>query len=124
MKIASAPLSDVETDFRQMQAGKHMGKLVLTASGDTQVKVVPPAPKNAQFAAEASYLPIGGLGGLGQTLLSWIVDHGARHWITMSCSGLESPKAQTMVDDLKRRGVILTIMKCDSVDLAALESAL
>ena len=70
VKIASAPLSDVETVFPHMQAGKHKGKLVLTASGGAQVKVVPLAPKNAQFAAAASYLVIGGLGGLGQTLVS------------------------------------------------------
>jgi chitinase len=116
VRIASAPLSDVETVFPQIQAGNHKGKLVLTASGGTQVKVVPLAPKNAQFVAEALYLVIGGLDGLGQTLLSWMADHSARHLITMSRSGLESPKAQTVVDDLKRRGVTLTNMKCNVAD--------
>ena len=39
VNIASAPLSDIQRVFRQMQAGKHMGKFVLYADADTQVKV-------------------------------------------------------------------------------------
>ena len=124
VKIASAPLSDIQAAFRQMQAGKHMGKLILTTDQDTQIKVVPPAPKRAQFAADASYLIVGGLGGLGQTLLSWMADHGAHQLITMSRSGLENPKARAVVEELQRRGVTLTVLKCDVSDFAELEAAL
>jgi emericellamide synthase (highly reducing iterative type I polyketide synthase) len=42
VNIASAPLSDIQRVFRQMQAGKHMGKFVLNADADTQVKVTCP----------------------------------------------------------------------------------
>ena len=142
VKIASAPLSEVVDVFRQMQAGKHMGKFVLTADADTQVRVrtyvlstsnpyademhqvVPPPPKRAQFDENSSYLIVGGLGGLGQTLISWMADLGARNLVTVSRSGLDNPKAMSMVDEMKSRGVVLTVLKCDVADSKQLEHAL
>jgi acyl transferase domain-containing protein/NADPH:quinone reductase-like Zn-dependent oxidoreductase len=37
--VTILPLSEIETAFRQIQAGKHMGKIVLQAQPDVQVKV-------------------------------------------------------------------------------------
>lgn len=37
--VTSYPLADIEKAFRQMQAGKHIGKLVLSVSPDETVKV-------------------------------------------------------------------------------------
>lgn len=39
VNITILPVTDIEAAFRQMQAGRHMGKLVLTAQTDAQVKV-------------------------------------------------------------------------------------
>lgn len=40
IKITTARISEVSAVFRQMQGGKHVGKMVLTADRDTQVKVI------------------------------------------------------------------------------------
>lgn len=37
--LTTMPISDIETAFRQIQAGKHVGKLVLTVEEKQQVKV-------------------------------------------------------------------------------------
>ena len=37
--ITTMPISDIETAFRQIQAGKHVGKVILTVEEEQQVKV-------------------------------------------------------------------------------------
>ena len=49
---------------------------------------------------------------------------GARSVITISRSGLDSPKALSLVDEMKSHGVVLTVLKCDAADSEGLRSAL
>jgi hypothetical protein len=49
---------------------------------------------------------------------------GARSVITLSRSGLDSPKALSLVDEMKCRGVVLTVLKGDAADSEGLRSAL
>jgi len=124
IKITTAPLSDVSTVFRQMQGGKHMGKMVLTADRDTQVKVVPSPRKDVQLDGNSSYLIIGGLGGLGRTMIRWLAQRGCKHIVTMSRTGLKSSTAQSLVKEMQANGTSLHILECDVSDAKSVKSSL
>lgn len=64
----------------------------------------------------ACYVLAGGLRGLGRNLARLLVGHGARHLIFISRSGLKSPQAAAIVDELKQRGCAAHIFTCDISD--------
>ncbi|KAI2910620.1 hypothetical protein CBS147371_8770 [Aspergillus niger] len=97
--------SDIAKAFRHMQTGKHMGKLVVEMPENPhELQVSKLQSKGALFRSDASYLLVGGLGGLGRAVARWMVEKGARHLIFMSRSGLESTKAREFVQDLESQG--------------------
>ncbi len=86
--------------------GDALGKIQLDASA------VVPAKVPVRFDSAASYLLIGGLGGLGRSISTWMVRHGACHIIFLSRSaGTSRPDHRDLV-------VELTSMGC-RVDLVA-----
>jgi acyl transferase domain-containing protein/NADPH:quinone reductase-like Zn-dependent oxidoreductase len=84
------PLQDVQAAFKFVQTGAHTGKVVLSAGPDEQAPVVP-RPKHAATARvrlrpDASYLIVGGVGGIGRSVAHWLVAHGAKNLILLSRS--------------------------------------
>ncbi|EJP66156.1 polyketide synthase, putative [Beauveria bassiana ARSEF 2860] len=79
------PMSQADKAFRLLQTGRHIGKLVLSTEPDALVKVLP-RPVAAKFNSDATYLLIGGVGVLGRSLASWMVDNGAKNLILPSRS--------------------------------------
>ncbi|KAL4920610.1 hypothetical protein BDW62DRAFT_215871 [Aspergillus aurantiobrunneus] len=118
------PVSQIEDAFRQIQAGKHMGKLVLSFSEDSVVKVAPPVSRQSRLKANASYLLIGGQGGLGREMCRWMANHGAKHLVVLSPSGATKPVIQTLIKDLAAVGTELRAIACDVGNSGQLLSAL
>ena len=85
-RVFSAPA--VLDAFRYMQQGKHIGKIVLEirdATGGILVKDTNATKKRgAALDGGASYLLIGGLGGLGRAISVWMVEHGAKNLTFLS----------------------------------------
>jgi len=69
---------------------------------------------------DASYLLIGGLGGLGRSLGAWMASHGAKHLIFLSRSGDTHPEAREATRALSALGVHVTVYNCDVGDQAGL----
>ena len=112
--IAVFGISEMEKALRIMQSGKHMGKLVLVPRPDEIVKVLPSKNRREKlFRAEASYLLIGGLGGIGRAIASWMLEHGARNLIFASPTGLDKTKAKDAVALLREQGANVAVYKCD-----------
>ena len=111
--ISVMPFGRIEEAFRLMQSGKHMGKIVLTASDDDQVMVVPRGLKPIAFDPNSTYLLSGGLGGLGRSISEWMADHGARHLVFLSRSGSAKPEAQKTLAKLAKAGVHAVAYSCD-----------
>lgn len=81
----------VQEVFRYMQQGSHIGKIVITMAppggGEGAAAVATTrAPRELRLNPDASYLLVGGLGGLGRTVALWMVEHGARHLTFLSRS--------------------------------------
>lgn len=76
------------------------------------------------FDPDASYLLVGGLGGLGRSIAQWMADHGAKNLIFISRSGLKKPEAELLVDKLGKRDVKTAVYACDVSDREAMRKAL
>ncbi|KAK3991082.1 putative polyketide synthase [Cladorrhinum sp. PSN332] len=94
--ISVYPLKDMEKAFRLMQAGKHMGKIVLSVASDMLVPAMPQST-GAKLRGDASYLVVGGFGGIGRSVCHWMVGHGARNLVVVSRSAAVDGRA----DELK-----------------------
>ena len=107
-------IADMEKALRTMQTGKHMGKLILVPQPNEIVKVLPSKNRHEQlFRTDASYLLIGGLGGIGRATAFWMLKHGARNLIFASPSGLDKEKAKEGVALLKEQGAKVAVYRCD-----------
>ncbi|KAL2010558.1 hypothetical protein VTN00DRAFT_6365 [Thermoascus crustaceus] len=114
------PISRVEDAFQAMQTRTHLGKVIIVTGSDEQVKVLPTPTHAFRLREDASYLLVGGLGGLGRSVASWMVENGAKNLIFVSRSGADKPEAAILVEKLKQDGTNIAVHKCDLSDLSQL----
>lgn len=110
------PVSEMENAFRLMSAGKHRGKIALTWTGKDIVVPVTHHHKslnNVKLDDNATYVLVGGLGGLGRSLSNLLVDLGARHLCFISRSGSKSSEAQKTLRLLESQRIKVSIFSCD-----------
>ena len=122
--VVSYPVSEVESAFRLMQAGKHRGKMTLSFEPQHVVPVLQTGDGIIRLEQNATYVLVGGLGGLGRSLSSLLVNNGARNLCFLSRSGASSTAAQTIVTELESRGVNVEVLSCDVGDEDSLKAAL
>ncbi|KAL4941948.1 hypothetical protein BDV06DRAFT_222645 [Aspergillus oleicola] len=123
VSIVTMPISQINQAFRQIQQAQHVGKVVLTVEEGQAVKAIPPVPEQAQLRADATYLIVGGFGGLGRAIIAWSADHGAQHILCLSRSGDPNSQGQELIDELGARGITVMAKACDissSSELASL----
>ncbi|KAL4772444.1 hypothetical protein BDW60DRAFT_216463 [Aspergillus nidulans var. acristatus] len=96
--------ADVVDAFRYMQQGIHMGKILIKMPEDPSSLFVSPGNSPFSFRPDASYLLVGGLGGLGHSVSTWMVEKGARHLVYLSRSAGLSEKDQAFVRELEEQG--------------------
>ncbi|KAI9832015.1 MAG: hypothetical protein M1819_004559 [Sarea resinae] len=122
--VTAYSTANMEDAFRFMQAGKHLGKLVIKSNDNDIVKVIscpnpafdqviPRPPNEMQLREDASYLLVGGLGGLGRALSKWMAKNGGKNLIFLSRNGATSESARALVSDLKDLGVNVAVYRCD-----------
>lgn len=90
--------------FRYMQKGQHIGKIVVTIPEDPSKLDVTSTVQTLALRPDASYLLVGGLGGLGRAISTWMVEHGARSLIFLSRSAGKSPDDQSFFRELELQG--------------------
>ncbi|KAM0233339.1 hypothetical protein ACHAP5_010426 [Fusarium lateritium] len=118
------PISEMAAAFRLIQAGKHTGKVILTVDAEDKVQVVPSKPLPVQLKPDATYLVVGGLGGLGKRLVDWTAEKGARHIVIFSRTGKPDSDTQNFLDKLTSMGVNVRVQKCDVSSEESLAQAL
>ncbi|KAM4054373.1 KR domain-containing protein [Hirsutella rhossiliensis] len=118
--LTTFDMTDVETAFRKMQQGKHMGKQVLGITSESRVTA--PAARTASLVLDpdATYLLVGGFGGLGRGLALHIAEHGARNLVLVSRSGPTRPEAQGLLRRLESMAVNVKPISCDIGDQESL----
>lgn len=89
------------------------------------------------FSSEETYLITGGLGGIGQVLAKYLVNHGVRHLVLVSRSGLpdrqnwvsckqkgEKKEQILCVEELEKIGAEVTILTADVKNSTELQQAM
>jgi len=114
--IKAFDASSIEAAFRYMQKGQHMGKIVISMrdeDGTVEVDTSALAKrlKKLELDSSASYLLIGGFGGLGHSVARHLVEHNARRLIFLSRKGGERPEDVDLVRELESMGCEVGIVK-------------
>ncbi|KAK8087715.1 polyketide synthase [Apiospora hydei] len=123
--VSSYPVSSLPSAVATMQAGKHIGKVVITLSPQDELSVPTSVANRWQLKGEdATYLIIGGLGGLGRSLALHMSDCGAKNIAVLSRTGSSDPKAAPLRLELEKRGARVVFHGCDVADADQLESSL
>jgi NADPH:quinone reductase-like Zn-dependent oxidoreductase/NADP-dependent 3-hydroxy acid dehydrogenase YdfG len=78
---------DVVDAFRHMQKGTHIGKFTVNMRDDFSHIHVNTNNLSLRLRHDASYLLVGGLGGVGRSIASWFVRNGAKSLAFLSRSG-------------------------------------
>ncbi|KAH7372241.1 putative polyketide synthase [Pyrenochaeta sp. MPI-SDFR-AT-0127] len=111
------PASQTQDAFRYMQKGQHIGKITISISHDTHETEALETTKRVlpiAFKSSASYLLVGGLGGLGRAISTWMVDNGARELIYLSRSAGKIPNKDDMfVNELESMGCTVKLVQGD-----------
>ncbi|KAL8887286.1 MAG: hypothetical protein Q9192_006350 [Flavoplaca navasiana] len=75
--------------------------------------------------SQGAYIIIGGLGGLGRYTCSWLVEHGVISLYAISRSGLTSPEAQSLYNNLNSKpGITLQVIQADACNRPQISSIL
>ncbi|KAL6856571.1 polyketide synthase [Trichoderma novae-zelandiae] len=114
--ITSVSIQDVEAALRKLQSGKTTGKLVVTHCGRNQVRATHPAPRSDMLERDATYLIIGGTGGLGRSITRRMVRRGARHIILLSRSGKVTDDVSKLMKESRKLGASIYVVPCDVAD--------
>ncbi|KAL4934768.1 hypothetical protein BDV06DRAFT_235231 [Aspergillus oleicola] len=81
--ISRFPASSVEDAFQCVQGGKIGGKVVVEMNEGELLSVVPSTAPSCRFYGDASYVIVGGFGGLGKSTTRWMIDRGAKYLILL-----------------------------------------
>ncbi|CAI7660617.1 unnamed protein product [Penicillium glandicola] len=106
-------VSAIEEAITAIQTQQHV---VVRVDESDLVKAALPRTTQTLFRPNASYILIGGLGGIGREVASWMAQNGARSLIFANRTGLSKYESQVAVRNLAERGIQVTTRACDISD--------
>lgn len=98
--------------------GRHLNTVHFTSDSHIRVGTNPLTPVVLQ--PNATYVLVGGLGGLGKAVAGLMADRGARHLVFVSRSGAKTPEDFQFLSSMSQRGIkalALSVDVCDEDDL-------
>lgn len=109
--------AEIQDAFRYMQKGAHIGRIGISVrdpSTDTnQDFTVAKKPRQLKLQRGASYLLVGGLGGLGRAIAAWMAEAGAEEIIFMARSAGVHPDHHLFAEELLSMGCAAKFVKGD-----------
>ena len=113
LPFRSFPACRVDSAFRLMAQGKHIGKVVVAFPEAFLPRRGEPLRPAFAINPEGCYLITGAFGGFGKVLAQWLVEGGARHLVLTGRGGAATPDAETFVQSLRKRGVDVRVVRAD-----------
>ncbi|KAJ5385785.1 polyketide synthase [Penicillium cosmopolitanum] len=114
--------------FRFMEKGLHIGRVgVAIKEAAEEADSAFQTTKRAlavSFPGSASYLMVGGLGGIGRAVSTWMVDHGACEIIYMSRSAGLTNKDDAFVHELQSMGCSVKLVSGDATKFEDVNKAI
>ena len=106
-------VSELDQALLSLSQGTHIGKLAITFQDPSSSIKLLQQVQSASFDPGARYVITGGFGGLGRSIIRWMIDRGAQDFVVLSRRGVIPTAAQMLLKDLKGRGVEIEAMVCD-----------
>lgn len=94
---------EIERAFRFLDDASHVGKVAVSLAPSAPLKTIPPS-KRIRFDPAGSYILTGGVGGLGRSIATWMVEHGARHLTFLSRTSGVSDTSTALFTELEKMG--------------------
>jgi hypothetical protein len=88
----------------------------------TLFKATPSSKSNMLLRSDATYILIGGTGGLGRSMARWMVEKRARNVVLVSRSGSATGKVKELIDELATVGVNIVVRRCDVTDNSSVDN--
>lgn len=106
--------SKITEAFRVMQKSQHIGKLVVTMPEDPLRQLPTEAVyEKLRVSDDRAYLFVGGLGGLGRPIATWLVERGVKEIVFLSRSAASLPDDDPFVQELALSGCRATRVSGD-----------
>ncbi|KAI1852774.1 hypothetical protein JX266_002315 [Neoarthrinium moseri] len=122
--LSICSFGDAEKAFRLMQSGSHIGKIVLCPGPDDIIPVVPEGLETSRLPEGSTYILVGGLGGIGQSISRMLSGMGARNLVFLARSGSSRSESQLLIESLQSQGTSATTIACDVADKSQLLAAI
>ncbi|KAL4867815.1 hypothetical protein BDV12DRAFT_110489 [Aspergillus spectabilis] len=103
---------NIQEAFRSSQQGTVVGKIVVIMSEERSTLSVPLKPRTLSFRSDAAHIIVGGLGGLGRSVSSWMSLNGARHFVFFSPSA-GTKEQDDFVLELRAQGCTVDLLSGD-----------
>ncbi|KAJ0375506.1 putative PKS/NRPS-like protein biosynthetic cluster [Colletotrichum chrysophilum] len=91
------------------QEGSRESKVILqTPEQDQRKKLeMSSSATGLSFRSDAAYLMVGGLGGLGRAVSTWMVENGAKELVFLSRSSGGTPETSNFLEELRSQGCLV-----------------
>ena len=122
--VTSFQAADVKHAFRYLQAGDHIGKVILNLPVDSSTLEASLETQPLRFDPDSAYLLVGGLGGLGRSVATWMVERGARRLVFLSRNASISTESNAISGELESMGCIVTMVRGSVNNIGDVEEAI
>ncbi|XPT01486.1 hypothetical protein M3J09_010621 [Ascochyta lentis] len=122
LRIQSFNASEIVAALQHVSAANCTDKaVVIPREGDC---VTAPRVKEdiTLLRKDATYVLIGGTGGLGRSMAKWMVERGAKHIVLLSRSGTLKGKAAEQIAALNTAGANIVVRSCDVANKADVDN--
>ncbi|EWC44095.1 hypothetical protein DRE_07230 [Drechslerella stenobrocha 248] len=127
-QLSLIPISEIQTASDKLRACPTFSTVLTHATGysPSESILIRPKKPHALFDGDSVYVILGGLGGLGLHVCSWMVANGARHVVCLSRSGSSTSDSKRQIDEINQLygPDTITATKADGCDRQAMNNAL
>ncbi|PYI04412.1 putative polyketide synthase [Aspergillus sclerotiicarbonarius CBS 121057] len=106
-------ISELDEALDALVSDQPADLIILTAGPKDVVQIMHPKQSDTFLRSDASYMLVGGLGGIGRATAIWMADHGARTLIFVNRSGVSHGQSQATVRELAEKGVRVVVHAVD-----------
>ncbi|KAL2062583.1 hypothetical protein VTL71DRAFT_5655 [Oculimacula yallundae] len=96
--------SRITEPFRFMQRAQHIGKIVVSMPDNVEELPLETVREDLKLRPDRAYLFVGGLGGIGRSIATWLVEKGAKHIIFLSRSAGNVMDDDPFVKEMSAQG--------------------
>ncbi|CAI7605698.1 unnamed protein product [Penicillium manginii] len=114
---------NIEKAFSHMQTGQHIGKIVVKMPDNPSDLPISRTHHSFHLPSNASFLLVGGLGGLGRAVATWMVEQGARHFVFLSRSAGLTLEDKAFINELESQHCTATAIAGDVATLRDVQRA-